>query len=220
MFKRVILINNLEFNPIEKINLSKRKDPRPITLFISKEKKNIGKLAVIELLKLINVKNIKRSDIKIYKLDSGKPKVQLVDRLLNEEIYISFSHKDDLHLVAAGFKPIGVDIEKRREFSPKLIKKIFTRAESENIESIFDFLNHKKVEKNKHLIYTSLFSLKESTSKAIGLGLSIDFKKILINFKKNTIKIVISNFNSNFIGYITQKYGYIISIVEQVDKLN
>lgn len=211
------MINRFEFNPIEKINFSTRKDPSPITLFLSKQKENIKKLAVIELLKLINIKNVKLSDIKLVQLDSGKPKVQLKNGLFDEEIYVSFSHKDDLHLVAAALKPIGVDIEKKRNFSLGLVKKTFTEAEIQSFGKIFEFINNDNIKKKMDFAYTSGFSLKESASKVIGRGLSIDFRKILINFKEDKIKINILGSNCEFLGYITQKYGYIISLIEQIN---
>ena len=209
--------NSLNCNSYKRIFFPKRKYPNPIVIFFSNQGDNIGKSAVIKLLESASIKKIDQSHINIFKYDSGQPGVQFKDEALNEKVYISFSHKDDYHVVAAGLKPLGIDIEKKREFYPTIIRAIFTERESQNIKHIFKFINDKEAEKDMNLAYTCLFSLKESVSKAIGRGLGINFKKILINLTENSIKIHVLNDMSIFQGYLTLMKDKIISLIEKIN---
>lgn len=81
--------------------------------------------------------------------------------------FFSLSHSGDYVACVISDKPCGIDIEQHKN-KPyhKLIPKICTEKEALEIHSIEDFYH--------------FWTTKESLSKAIGLGLSLDFRQIEI----------------------------------------
>ena len=204
-------------NSFEKIYFPMRKDPNPIALLISNQKNDIGIHAVIELLELININEVDPSDIEIFKLNTGQPDVQFKKAILDKKVYISFSHKDEYEVVATGLTPNGIDIEKKRTFNSKLIKKLFLESEFRSRNDIYYYLNDINERNDKDLACTYLFSLKESVAKAVGKGLKIKFNEIYIDLTKNTKWIEITYLNQIFHGYLTRKDNHIISFVEKIN---
>ncbi|NHI94176.1 MAG: 4'-phosphopantetheinyl transferase superfamily protein [Candidatus Lokiarchaeota archaeon] len=200
----------------KEIFFQNRTKKTPILVYLSDKKENMGKMAVKDLLYSMGI-DIKNSNIVIEKLDSGQPKVHLQEIKSNKNINLSFSHKGKYHLVAVGLTPIGIDIEKKRNFSLNFINKILTKNEIEDINKIFYFINTKKEEVDINFACTCLFSLKESVSKAIGKGLAINFHRIIIKYDKNSIKIKINHSDLAFEGYLKYEKGHIISLVEAIN---
>lgn len=94
--------------------------------------------------------------------EKGKPHSYNND----EEIHFSLSHSGDYVACMISDKPCGIDIErhsKSRDYD-KVAKRICTEEELTGINSKTDFYN--------------VWTLKESVLKAVGLGLSLDMKKI------------------------------------------
>lgn len=81
-------------------------------------------------------------------------------------IHLSLSHTKGIVCAVSSLSPIGIDCEHLRTFSPKVIAR-FTSADE----------IHSLGETNPELL-TKLWCAKESVSKALGRGLSLDLRSI------------------------------------------
>ena len=109
--------------------------------------------------------------------------------LKNSKFHLSISHTDNLFVLAVSEKIVGVDLERIRAIDRYILNRAF------NVEEIEDIKNSSESEK----LFFTLWTLKESQVKALGLGLSYGMKKIA--FKVNDNKII-----SNVEGYYYRSY--------------
>ncbi len=108
--------------------------------------------------------------------EHGKP--YLVD---NESVFFSLSHSGTRAVCVFYEREIGVDIQKIKPVSDKLIKKVTTQTE-------YDYLMSCGEEERK-LLFFRLWTAKESYLKYLGTGFSLSPKKLEVTFGKTiTIK--------------------------------
>lgn len=101
--------------------------------------------------------------------EHGKP--YLAD---NSSVFFSLSHSGTLAACVFYHKEIGLDIQKIKSVSEKLIKKVTTQTE-------YDYLMSCDEEKRKTLFFR-LWAAKESYLKYRGKGLSFSLKKLEVTF--------------------------------------
>ena len=148
---------------------------------IPKERKNKIDKCIHDKDKLLSLgagvllyKGLKELGIKDYKFiynEHGKP------YLKNKEIYFNLSHSLKLVVCAFSNKEIGIDIEYTRDFNNKIINKIYNEEEIKYVEN----------NTNKDMLYTRLWTIKESFMKYIGTGILFNPKDIKVDLEKNNI---------------------------------
>ncbi|PEF72423.1 4'-phosphopantetheinyl transferase [Bacillus pseudomycoides] len=106
----------------------------------------------------------------------GKPYLQH-----NKSFHFNISHSGDWIICAVDEKPVGIDIEKIEKLNVAIAAEFFAPEENSNLQ--------KKNEEEKLLFFYRYWSLKESYSKALGLGLSLPFHQFSIQFIKNEILV-------------------------------
>lgn len=106
----------------------------------------------------------------------GKPYLQH-----NKSFHFNISHSGDWIVCAVDEKPVGIDIEKIEKLNVAIAAEFFAPEETSNLQ--------KKREEEKLLLFYRYWSLKESYSKALGLGLSLPFHRFSIQFIKNEILV-------------------------------
>ena len=87
------------------------------------------------------------------------------------DVYFNLSHSGDYVVGAFGGTPVGIDIEHQRENIEKLARRCFNTKEQEQ------FLACGSREEREEL-FLRYWTGKESASKALGLGLQLDFRNI------------------------------------------
>lgn len=144
-------------------------------------KTNIDSAKLLDI--VLKDNNIKKYSIFYNKY--GKPYLKKINK------YFNISNTKNISVCVFSDKEIGVDIEYIR-YNELVMKRMFTLEECE-------FVNNSK---NKAEIFTLIWTIKESYSKLLGLGLNYNFKKIDTFKIKNKINI--------------KKYqNYIITIIEE-----
>lgn len=112
-------------------------------------------------LKVLDIK-----DIELEYNDYGKPYV------MDNQIYFNISHTDHYVVCAFSDKEIGIDIEKKKEIDEQVIERICLSDEKEYI-------------KDNALLYTQLWTMKESLLKYLGIGIMMNMHDIHIDIDKN-----------------------------------
>lgn len=144
-------------------------------------KTNIDSAKLLDI--VLKDNNIKKYGIFYNKY--GKPYLKKINK------YFNISNTKNISVCVFSDKEIGVDIEYIR-YNELVMKRMFTLEECE-------FVNNSK---NKAEIFTLIWTIKESYSKLLGLGLNYNFKKIDTFKIKNKINI--------------KKYqNYIVTIIEE-----
>lgn len=82
-----------------------------------------------------------------------------------DDIFFSISHTRSAIVVAAGFSPVGVDVETVREVSPSLVEKVMSPAEQAQILVPSDFMR--------------FWTQKEALLKWRGTGIQDDLRPVL-----------------------------------------
>lgn len=141
----------------------------------------------IESKKLID-QVLKDNNINNYTIiynEYGKPYLKNINK------YFNVSNTKNISVCVFSDKEIGVDIECLR-YNELVMKRMFNEKE----------INLIKKSKNKKEMFTIIWTIKESYSKLIGLGLNYNYKKIDTFNIKNKISI--------------KKYqNYIVTIIEE-----
>lgn len=144
-------------------------------------KTNIDSAKLLDI--VLKDNNIKKYSIFYNKY--GKPYLKKINK------YFNISNTKNISVCVFSDKEIGVDIEYIR-YNELVMKRMFTLEECV-------FVNNSK---NKAEIFTLIWTIKESYSKLLGLGLNYNFKKIDTFKIKNKINI--------------KKYqNYIVTIIEE-----
>jgi len=115
-------------------------------------------LSVTAGILLWEVSGIREDEIRY--TDSGKPYIP-------GGPHFSLSHSGDYALLAVGSSPLGADLEKTDPKHLSVMKRVFT---PEEIAFVGDDPER----------FTRLWTLKEGLSKAIGLGLFMDFRAVSV----------------------------------------
>ncbi len=109
------------------------------------------------------------TDIKLSYGENGKP--FLTDR---RDIYFNLSHSGNMVVCACSDRPVGVDIEMRRHFEDDLINFVYHKSETEHIRNNAN---------DADMLFTRLWTIKESVMKYFGTGLSLEPKEIYIDMR-------------------------------------
>ena len=88
--------------------------------------------------------------------EDGKP------YLVGREICFNLSHSERIALCSVSDETVGCDVEKIRVYNPKVAKRFFTEEEFSLLEK----------SDNQDLMFTRLWTMKESILKCLGTGLS------------------------------------------------
>ncbi len=88
--------------------------------------------------------------------ENGKPYLE------NSDVFFSISHSGSYVLCCVSDNEIGCDIERIKDYNPKIAKRFFTEKEAELLER----------SENKEITFVSLWTLKESILKKEGTGIS------------------------------------------------
>ena len=107
---------------------------------------------------LINEYNLKTSEIELFTGEFGKPYLKKPQNL-----FFNISHSGNYAALAFSGSEVGVDIELRKQTNISSVVSFFCKAEQDYIES---FNENEKLE-----AFYSIWTLKESYIKALGIGL-------------------------------------------------
>ncbi|MBR3267340.1 MAG: 4'-phosphopantetheinyl transferase superfamily protein [Oscillospiraceae bacterium] len=100
--------------------------------------------------------------VRIHRIGLGKP------QLLHENLHMNLTHCTGLAAAAAGTVPLGIDAEVPRTVKEKLLPRLCTQEETVLIQCAED----------KNLMFSRLWTLKESYAKFTGEGIGLDFSKL------------------------------------------
>ena len=99
----------------------------------------------------------------------------------NDKLFFSISHSGEYCACAFYDKEIGIDIQKIKDVSDAVIKKVATDKEYDYLSSLDN------IERRGE--FTRLWTVKESYVKFLGKGLSLSFQKIEMTFDEE-IKLI------------------------------
>ena len=146
---------------------------------------------------LITEYGINNDSIQFIKSDKGKP------YLKSEHINVEFnlSHSGDYVVCAISDSPVGIDVEQIRDKDINIAKRVLTKDEYEEWSALDDGIKTDE--------FYRLWTVKESYSKYLGLGLMLDFSLEGCSQIKRGIS---SDYNLNFIECIIGSgSGYVYS---------
>lgn len=126
-------------------------------------------------------------DLSIQTDDNGKLFIE------NSNLNINLSHSGTKAICAISNKVIGCDIERVEDKNNDLIK-IAQRYFSEDEKRII-------TEQNSNDFFFSLWTLKESFIKAIGLGLKLPLNDFSVDFSTKPISYIQTFDNNKYFGY-------------------
>ncbi len=107
-------------------------------------------------------KNIK-SHFELEKCDGKKPRISNI-----KNVMFNISHSENLVIIGFCGEEIGVDCEKIRKCRDNVVNRIFTKNQKENLEQ----------SKNRDRYFTSIWTLKESFAKNMGIGIGYPLETI------------------------------------------
>ncbi len=196
---KYIVKNIKEFNK-EDLNDFYLRIPKQKRMQIDKyknyETKTRTLVAEILLNNLLASQNISYQNTKYFNNKYGKP------YLKNSELFFNVSHSFDYVITTISNKEIGIDIEKVRKTSLKVINQFATSKEKKYILS-----SDENIEERIFKIYT----LKEAYFKMLGTNLNHILE---IEFIIKNDKVYCSDKNVK-VGFINDVKGYIIAYCEK-----
>lgn len=196
---KYIVKNIKEFNK-EDLNDFYLRIPKQKRMQIDKyknyETKTRTLVAEILLNNLLASQNISYQNTKYFNNKYGKP------YLKNSELFFNVSHSFDYIITTISNKEIGIDIEKVRKTSLKVINQFATSKEKKYILS-----SDENIEERIFKIYT----LKEAYFKMLGTNLNHILE---IEFIIKNDKVYCSDKNVK-VGFINDVKGYIIAYCEK-----
>ena len=182
-YSKIYIMTNTEeidANIIEKFAKIMPKDRKEKYYKIKeKNKKTNYVLAYIILWFALEKNNISTTAPRFKYEKNFKP--SLID---NNKVFFNISHTKSAVVCAISSNPIGVDIEKKRNISIKLAKKICTKKE---------YLMFSKA-KDKNYTFFFIWTRKESFCKKNGNSIFTNFNKINSFSLKNTLTFTFENF--------------------------
>lgn len=187
-FNRDIITNFYDEMPkLKKDKIDKYKN------YETKVRTIVGQILLKELL---SKRNISYNSLDYYINEYGKPYFKI------QNLYFNISHSFDYVITTISNNEIGIDIEKNRNTSVKIINQFATEKEKQYILS-----SKNDIEKRIFEIYT----LKEAYFKMLGTNLNHIFEvEFIINNNK-----VYCNDKSVRVGFINDIKGYIIAYCEK-----
>lgn len=200
MYNLKYIVKNIkEFNK-EDLNDFYLRIPKQKRMQIDKYKNYEAKtrtlVAEILLNNLLASQNISYQNTKYFNNKYGKP------YLKNSELFFNVSHSFDYVITTISNKEIGIDIEKVRKTSLKVINQFATSKEKKYILS-----SDENIEERIFKIYT----LKEAYFKMLGTNLNHILE---IEFIIKNDKVYCSDKNVK-VGFINDVKGYIIAYCEK-----
>lgn len=200
MYNLKYIVKNIkEFNK-EDLNDFYLRIPKQKRMQIDKyknyETKTRTLVAEILLNNLLASQNISYQNTKYFNNKYGKP------YLKNSELFFNVSHSFDYVITTISNKEIGIDIEKVRKTSLKVINQFATSKEKKYILS-----SDENIEERIFKIYT----LKEAYFKMLGTNLNHILE---IEFIIKNDKVYCSDKNVK-VGFINDVKGYIIAYCEK-----
>ncbi|SFP65130.1 4'-phosphopantetheinyl transferase [Butyrivibrio proteoclasticus] len=91
---------------------------------------------------------------------AGKPYIKG-----RSDVFFNLSHSGERAIIAVSDNEIGIDIQKKSHFEPGLVKRVFTESEIMQVEHLGGDMD---------ILYTALWTAKESIMKYYGKGLSME----------------------------------------------
>ncbi len=165
------LSDKKEFDKYYALQREKRREQIDRMRFDNGKRLSLGAGAVVE--KALSYAGCADEEIRITK--KGKPYV--------DGCFFNLSHTGEVAVCAVSGVEVGIDIEKPRKFDDALVKKAFTKNEIERV---------KDSDCAPELVYTKLWTVKESVMKWLGEGLSLMPEFIEVDIS-DTIKVKIIN---------------------------
>ncbi len=180
----------------------------------------LAKIAIIESLKQLNLKIPRFDKIEIVSNSSGMPRFIVHDdvnekKYLSNSIFFSIAHKFGNVVVASTLQnPVGIDIEKIRTFSHSFGNKFIRNLETDEL-SVFLKARNRVIDRN--YIKTGIWCIKEATSKALGLGLKVDFQDMLIKCIDGKIFCIYDKNEERqmFIASLFEKNDYLTALIQK-----
>ena len=123
-----------------------------------------------------------KGDIRLDKSETGKPFLLDFD-----QFRFNISHCKGMAVLALSDGEVGIDVEGIRKYRERIVERIFTPEEKQYFNESMD----------KDLVFTKIWTAKESFIKNIGLGLSYPMEKIELEFIQDNI--LIKNINDYYI---------------------
>ena len=185
-------INKRPLSDIEFKYLSAGIDSSKLKKIISNNKHNADNsiIGIVLAKKAINETfSIPLDEINICYEQSGRPFIED-----HSEIHVSISHSNDLVVCAVSNCEIGIDVEKIRQYNPKLANKYFSNKEIEIICSSY----------NKDKEFTKIWTQKEAALKCTGLGIS---------------KLLDTDYFKDFDYHTTEFDDYVITLATKITEL-
>jgi len=140
---------------------------------------------------LYEVLGLEESEISVD--ESGKPTSDATS------MQFSISHSGDYTLLAVSDRLVGVDLERADRKYMSILNRVLTESEKDW------FGKMQTLVQTEHELFMKIWTLKESVSKALGLGLALDFRSFdvipMLEGKEAQIE------GHSFIGH-TQTYGH------------
>lgn len=94
--------------------------------------------------------------------------------LESSNLFFNISHSEEYVLCALSDFEVGCDVEKITTFNSDVAKSFFSKKDNERLKTDYDFF--------------SIWTIKESYVKALGVGLNRAFNTFEIDYKKSTVE--------------------------------
>ncbi|MHA1299175.1 MAG: 4'-phosphopantetheinyl transferase family protein [Candidatus Helarchaeota archaeon] len=180
----------------------------------------LTKKSIKKLLKYSDYGEFLENKLEIMDASPNKPILNIINVKENLGLNFSISHSLDKVCAISSFKQIGVDIEKIRNFSPRLLNKFLNPKDILKLFHCVIEYRALKISVSQNEIYTIIWCIKEAVSKASGLGLKINLRKLETNIKNNKIfvRLYDKKEDETYLINILKEDKYIIAIAEKLDK--
>ena len=136
-------------------------------------------------------------DTPINKNDMGKPSLAEYPH-----IHFNLSHAKGISACIVSGSECGIDCEQVRKCSQGVMRRAFTESERALVESL--------PEDQHDLMFTRLWTLKESYVKAIGIGVSYPLNTVGFSFSGSSI--ISTKKDCSFRQYLIQGGRYVVSV--------
>lgn len=160
--------------------------------------KIVSSLARSILKKLIVQKfGVRSTDVEFSRNEYGKPYL-----IGYPNFYFNISHTDDVVVIVTADTEIGIDIEKIREYNPKIMKRFFTADEQLYIDNSI----------NKNKAFFEIWTKKEAYIKYIGKGFSIPLNSFCTISNDFSCRIKTTLINDYVISVCSEGNDFSLSI--------
>lgn len=122
------------------------------------------------------------------------------------EVHFNLSHANGIAACIVSDTECGIDCEQVRTFRPNVMKRAFSAAERELVESSPD--------DERDLMFFRLWTLKEAYVKALGVGISYPLSTAEFSFEGGRIVTGIAGYS--FRQYLLKNGRYAVSVCEKI----